>query len=96
MCSNLNKYRTNQFKFIKLNIDKLNIHKHKDKCQTPNLTEEDIKLKFIKAFNFVMEDKERIIQDSNEVIELLTDTIKVDYEISNINDELIITAELMN
>ncbi|MFA6631951.1 MAG: recombinase family protein, partial [Kiritimatiellia bacterium] len=71
-------------------------HKHKDKCQTPNLTEEDIKLKFIKAYNIVMEDKERIIQDSNEVIELLTDTTKIDDEISSINDELIITAELVN
>ena len=71
-------------------------HKHKDKCQTPNLTEEDIKLKFIKAYNLVMEDKERIIQDSNEVIKLLTDTTKIDDEISNINDELIITAELVN
>ena len=71
-------------------------HKHKDKCQTPNLKEEDIKLKFIQAYNIVMEDKERIIQDSNEVIELLTDTTKIDNEISNINDELIVTAELVN
>ncbi len=43
-----------------------------------------------------MKDKERIIQDSNEVIELLTDTTKIDEEISSINDELIITAELVN
>jgi len=71
-------------------------HKHKDKCQTPNLKEEDIKLKFIQAYNIVMEDKERIIQYSNEVIELLTDTTKIDNEISNINDELIVTAELVN
>jgi len=71
-------------------------HKHKEKCQTPNLTEEDIKLKFIQAYNIVMEDKERMIQDSNEVIELLTDTTKIDDEISNINDEIIITAELVN
>lgn len=43
-----------------------------------------------------MEDKERIIEDSNEVIELLTDTKKIDDEISSIYDELIITAELVN
>jgi len=71
-------------------------HKHKEKCQTPNLSEEDIKMKFIKAYNIIMEDKQRIIKDSNEVIELLTDTTKIDDEISNINDELIITAELVN
>jgi len=71
-------------------------HKHKEKCKTPNLAEEDIKLKFIQAYNIVMEDKERMIQDSNEVIELLTNTTKIDDEISNINDELIITSELVN
>ena len=71
-------------------------HKHKDKCQTPNLTEEDIKLKFIQAYNIVMEDKIRIIQDSEEVIELLTDTTKFDDEISDMDDELLITSELVS
>lgn len=71
-------------------------HKHKDKCQTPNLIEEDIKLKFIQAYNIVMEDKIRIIQDSEEVIELLTDTTKLDDEISMTGDELVVTSELVN
>jgi DNA invertase Pin-like site-specific DNA recombinase len=71
-------------------------HKHKDKCQTPNLTEEDIKLKFIQAYNIVMEDRIRIIQDSEEVIELLTDTTKFDDEISMTGDELVVTSELVN
>jgi len=71
-------------------------HKHKVKCQTPNLSEEDIKLKFIQAYNVVMEDKDRMIQDSNAVIELLTDTTKLDDEISKLDDELIVTSELVN
>jgi site-specific DNA recombinase len=71
-------------------------HKHKDKCQTPNLTEEDIKLKFIQAYNIVMEDKIRIIQDSEEVIELLTDTTKFDDAISELEDEIMITSEIVS
>ncbi len=71
-------------------------HKHKDKCMTPNLKEEDIKLKFIRAYNIVMEDRKRIIQDSEEIIELLTDTKKIDDEISDMDDELFVTSELVS
>ncbi|MBN2876915.1 MAG: recombinase family protein, partial [Bacilli bacterium] len=71
-------------------------HKHKDKCMTPNLKEEDVKLKFIKAYNMAMEDKERILQDTIEVIELLTDTTKLDSDISKIDGELIVISELVN
>ncbi len=71
-------------------------HKHKDKCMTPNLKEEDIKLKFIKAYNIVMEDKERILQDTIEVIELLTDTTKLESDISKVEGELIVVSELVN
>ena len=71
-------------------------HKHKDKCLTPNLKEEDIKLKFLKAYNLVMEDKRRIIQDSEEIIELLIDTTKIDDEIRDLDDELFITSELVS
>ncbi|MFH5881888.1 recombinase family protein [Liberiplasma polymorphum] len=71
-------------------------HKHKDKCLTPNLKEEDIKLKFLKAYNLVMEDKRRIIQDSEEIIELLTGSTKLDDEIRNMDDELSLTADLVS
>lgn len=68
----------------------------KVKCQTPNLTEEEIKLKFIEAYNLTMKDKKRIIQDTSEVIELLTDTTQLDHDIERINDDLIVIAELVN
>ena len=71
-------------------------HKQKEKCLTPNLNEESIKMKFIKAYNLVMEDKERIIQDSQAVIDLLTNTTKLDDEISNLDDELSLTADLVS
>ena len=71
-------------------------HKGKDKCQTPNLMEEDIKLKFIEAYNLTMKDRKRIIQDSTEMIELLTDTTQLEQDIDTLNDELVVTAELVN
>jgi DNA invertase Pin-like site-specific DNA recombinase len=71
-------------------------HKHKEKCMTPNLKEEDIKRKFIMAYNMAMEDKERILQDTIEVIELLTDTTKLDNDIAEIDGELIVISELVN
>jgi DNA invertase Pin-like site-specific DNA recombinase len=71
-------------------------HKHKGKCMTPNLKEEDIKLKFIKAYNLAMEDKERILQDTIEVIELLTDTTKLGSDIAKIDGKLIVISELVN
>jgi len=63
---------------------------------TPNLKEEDIKLKFIMAYNMAMEDKERILQDTIEVIERLTDTTKLDNDIAKIDGELIVISELVN
>jgi site-specific DNA recombinase len=71
-------------------------HKNKEKCHTPNLTEDDIKSKFILAYNEVMQDKERIIQDTTEIIALLTDTKKLDKEIACINDDLYVITELVN
>lgn len=70
--------------------------KGKPKCQTPNLTEEEIKLKFIEAYNLTMKDKQRILDDTNEVIKVLTDTKQLDNEIESLNNELNVSVELMN
>lgn len=70
--------------------------KDKDKCQTPNLKEEDIKLKFIVTYNLTMKDKRQIVQDSNEIIKLLTNTTNLEDDISKTDDELTITSELVN
>ena len=52
--------------------------KGKCRCQTPHLTEAEIKEKFIEAYNLTMEDKERITNDLKEVINLLTDTTELE------------------
>ena len=70
--------------------------KGKETCRTPHIMEEDIKLKFIEAYNLTMKDKKRIIQDSTDLIELLTNTTKLDIDIENLNDELLVISELLN
>jgi len=70
--------------------------KGKQTCHTPHIMEEDIKLKFIEAYNLTMKDKKRIIQDSTEMIAILTDTTQLDKEIENLNEELLVISELVN
>lgn len=66
------------------------------KCQTPHLVEKEIKEKFIRAYNKNMKDRDRIIQDSNDVIQLLTDTTMFDKEIAEIDEELLSTSQIAN
>lgn len=43
-----------------------------------------------------MKDKRQIVQDSNEIIKLLTNTTNLEDNISKTDDELTITSELVN
>jgi site-specific DNA recombinase len=70
--------------------------KGKDKCMTPNLTDGMIKHKFIEAYNITMQDKKRIIDDTNAMIALLTDTTQLDNQIDELYDEMVVTIELIN
>lgn len=57
-------------------------NKGQTQCQTPNLTEEDIKARFIKAYNLVMCDKKQVIEDTLAIIEMLACTDDLDVEIA--------------
>ncbi|AUD62677.1 hypothetical protein BK010_03400 [Tenericutes bacterium MO-XQ] len=70
-------------------------HKHKDKCLTPNLKEDDIKKKFIKAYNLMAKDKQRVIKDTQDIIKLLTDTTLIDSEIVRIEEEMVVVTILL-
>jgi site-specific DNA recombinase len=58
--------------------------------------EEDIKLKFINAYNVSMKDRNRVMQDTAEIIDLLSDTTQLEQDIEHLNDDLIVVAELVN
>lgn len=56
--------------------------KEQPRCQTPHFTEEEIKERFIKAYNLVMCDKQQVINDTLMVIEMLMGTDELDLEIA--------------
>lgn len=67
----------------------------KERCQTPVLTEEEIKEKFIEAYNRMMVDKEQVLADAKEIIALLIDTSEIDSKISESESEMEVVSELV-
>ena len=64
------------------------------KCTTPALTDEEIKTRFISAFNSILESKGPYIETCRMVRDLLTDTTDIDNEMSDLLREMEIVAEL--
>lgn len=58
-------------------------HKYEDEtvCQTPNLTEEEIKAAFVEAFNILLSDKKRCIDRLTERLSELGDTKRLESEL---------------
>ena len=65
-----------------------------EKCQTPHLTEEEIKARFLDAFNALVADKERLLDECRTMQAALTDTGSLDSEISALLSEMEVVAEL--
>jgi len=68
----------------------------KDKCKTPHLSEEEIKEKFLIAYNITIKDRERVKNDLKEVLKLITSNKGIDKEIKEIDAELITLTESIN
>ena len=65
-----------------------------EKCQTPHLTDEEIKARFLDAFNALVSDKERLLDECRTMQAALTDTGSLDSEISALLSEMEVVAEL--
>ena len=59
-----------------------------EKCQTPHLTEKEIKGGFIKAYNLYMGNREQVVADITILCDLLSDTTSLDNEIAETAAEL--------
>lgn len=70
--------------------------KSHDRCQTPALTEDKIKERFLIAYNQVMKGKQRIIEDVNEVIKLLSDTSEIDAKIIELQNKMEVISGLVD
>jgi hypothetical protein len=69
--------------------------KGEKKCSTPHVSEEEIKRKFVIAFNTLFDDKEEIIANCEMAARILTDTTEIELERDSQMRELEIISELI-
>ena len=65
------------------------------KCDTPHLTEEAIQQKFLEAFGQLITDRTFIVQDTEAIMALLTDTKVLETEAAKLREDMEVTAEIM-
>ena len=70
--------------------------KNHEKCQTPTLTEDRIKSLFIRAYNELLISKMHFIEDSYEILKLLTDTSELDATIEEQSTEMDVVGQLVD
>ena len=63
------------------------------KCNTPHITEEEVKGAFIKAYNLYMSDRDQIIEDLTELCTLLNKTDSIEDKLRILTDDLKETAD---
>ena len=69
--------------------------KNEIKCTTPRLTEDEIKERFLTAYNELMGNRESVIADCELIRQLLSDTEKLDVGMLQAQDEMTVVAGLM-
>ncbi len=69
--------------------------KNAEKCGTPHLYEDKLKKAFVEAFNSLIENKEEILKGYKDIIQVLTDTSKLDKESAKLQSELEVVTEML-
>ena len=69
-------------------------YKHDTHCQTPHITEEEIRVQFVAAFNRLLGMKEQVIADCRIARETLRDCSSLEREIADLRKEQEQVAEL--
>jgi len=69
-------------------------YKGEAKCSTPHVTEEEVKERFLEAFNSVLEYREELIANCRLAQETLCDCSDIDAELNELHRELEVIAEL--
>ena len=69
-------------------------YKHEPHCQTPHITEEEIRVQFVEAFNRLLGMKEQVIADCRIARETLRDCSSLEREIADLRKEQEQVAEL--
>lgn len=68
--------------------------KSENKCTTPPLDEEDIKQRFLKAYNDLMGNRSTVLADCELIRQTLCDTTTLDAEMQQ-EQEMVVMSELM-
>ena len=63
-------------------------------CQTPHITEDEIKERFLTAFNQLMNDRDGLIEDCRLAQNVLCDTTAIDTELAELFREIEVVTEL--
>lgn len=69
-------------------------YKGNTKCSTPHVTEEEVKVKFVEAFNSILEYREELIANCHLAQETICDYSDIDVELDALRRELEVVAEL--
>ena len=69
-------------------------YKGEAKCDTPHVTEEEVKEKFVEAFNSILEYREELIANCRLAQETICDCSDIDVELNELHREMEVVAEL--
>lgn len=69
--------------------------KGEKKCTTPHLDIETIQQKFLFAYNQLMENREGVISDCNQICNLVSGCTELDAEIDKLTEEIEVLAEMV-
>ena len=68
--------------------------KSKKKCSTPHISESEVKRRFLAAYNRLITNKDAVIAACVEAKDILTDTTKIEKEMTELKSEINVVAEL--
>ncbi|MCM1133462.1 MAG: recombinase family protein [Ruminococcus flavefaciens] len=69
--------------------------RQKSKCETPHLSEEDIKRMFVDAVNQIIKNKNEIIENIRSLISAISDTTSLELQQKELHETLRITVKLI-
>ena len=69
--------------------------RNENRCQTPTLTEDEIKRRFLAAYNDLMGNRSTVLADCELIRQTLCDTTALDTEMQREHDEMTVVSELM-
>jgi site-specific DNA recombinase len=70
-------------------------YKNDKPCSTPHITEDEIKQRFLKAFNILMGDRDEVLSNCRLAQEVLCNCTEIDAELKELRREIDVVAELL-